>query len=143
MNQKNGKTAVTKERFIEALRQSGGFLSYAARMCGVSSWTARRYITRWHLEELLDEITEEMGDLAEAKLFQLIRDGDGQAIRFYLETKHKHRGYTRRVENTGKDGDPIQVQSADERNAKLREFSDGDLRRLADELERRERQKAH
>ncbi|MCB1417646.1 MAG: hypothetical protein KDJ74_01035 [Notoacmeibacter sp.] len=143
MNQKNGKTAVSKERFTEALQQSGGFLSYAARICGVSRWTARRYVTRWHLEEFLEDITEELGDIAEAKLIQLIKQGDGPSIRFYLETKHKHRGYTRRVENTGKDGEPIQVQSADERNAKLRDFSDDDLRRLADELERRERQKAH
>lgn len=44
---------------------------------------------------LADEVG---GDFAEGKLMSCIQDGDFQAIKYYLSTRHKKRGYTERQE---------------------------------------------
>lgn len=46
----------------------------------------------------MDEIDEELLDIAEAALMRRIEDGDTQAIMFFLKTKGKNRGYTQKVD---------------------------------------------
>ena len=121
----------------QALRASAGFMTVTAARLGVSRATLYRFFDKHpSLREIAEDVAEELCDLAETKLIQLIREGDGPSIRFYLETKGKNRGYTRRVENTGTDGGAIEHRiTADERNAKFRNLSTDDLRMIVEALQ--------
>lgn len=99
-----------RDEILAAVRGSGGNVSEVARRLGCSWHTARSYVDKWEstrtafdceLEELLDE--------AEIKLRELILAGDGPAIRFYLSTKGRKRGYVTRSEVSGPDESPIRV----------------------------------
>ena len=50
-----------------------------------------------------------MADEAVGQLHRLVRDGNLGAVIFYLKTQAKSRGFTERIETTGKDGDAIKV----------------------------------
>jgi hypothetical protein len=50
---------------------------------------------------------EEIKDLAETALIENIRNRDTNAIKFYLETKAKDRGYVRQYKVTGAQGQPL------------------------------------
>lgn len=94
-----------------AIEQAGGIRSAAARTLKVSRVTLWRFINRHPaLQEFLAEVDEEVLDMAEVKILQAIRAGDMHTVRWFLECKGKDRGYTRRVETTGKDGGPIEVK---------------------------------
>jgi hypothetical protein len=47
-----------------------------------------------------------------------VRNGQGWAVRFYLESKGRHRGWGHRIEITGADGEPLLT-------AKEREVQEG------------------
>ena len=51
------------------------------------------------------------GDFAEGKLMNCIQQGEFPAIKYYLGTKHKNRGYVERQEQTGAEGGPIQTKA--------------------------------
>lgn len=94
-----------------ALEQCGGIRAAAARTLKVSRTTLWRYIGRHPaLQDYLAEIDEEVLDLAEGKVLQAVRAGDMKTVMWFLECKGKDRGYTRRVEATGKDGAPVEVR---------------------------------
>ena len=57
-------------------------------------------------ECFLDQVEKNHNDLAS-------KDQDGAALRFILQTQGKDRGYSTRVEQTGKDGGPMQVLTLD------------------------------
>ena len=59
--------------------------------------------------EALGEITEELADLAEAKLLDGIRNGEFPNIKFFLEHKARDRGYGRNLELSGPGGKPIGI----------------------------------
>jgi hypothetical protein len=61
------------------------------------------------LIETVRESLEEIKDLAETALIENIRNGDTNAIRFYLETKGKDRGYVRQYKVTGAEDQPLMV----------------------------------
>lgn len=103
---------LTIERVKLALEQAGGIRAAAARMLGCSRTTLYAFLNRHPgLQEFLAGVDEEVKDLAEAKLIELIRDGDSSAIRFFLERKARDRGYAHRVESTGPNGGAIEVQA--------------------------------
>src|SRR5690606_12635598 len=60
--------------------------------------------------EALEEIKEELKDLAEGKVLQSIKSGDMQTVRWFLEFQAKDRGYNRRVEMSGPGGGPIETR---------------------------------
>jgi hypothetical protein len=123
-------TKRTRAQVAEAIRLSGGLKNLTAARLKISRRTLYDYFQRWpDLREVLDEAEAELGDIAEMKLFQAIEAGDGACVRFYLETKCKGRGYTRRVETVGKDGGPIET-TASERSDALRSISTDDLKAL-------------
>jgi hypothetical protein len=107
----------------EALRKSAGIVSEAAKVLEkaygkCTPQTVRNYMARHpSLRVATDEAVEFNLDLAETRLIAAISADppDVNAIRFYLETKGKHRGYTRRQEITGANGKPIEVSDARER----------------------------
>jgi hypothetical protein len=103
-------------RVAEALRKAAGIPSIAAAALGCTAMTVRNYLKRHpELREVAEEATETTLDLAESKLIGAINQGDQNAVRFYLECKGKHRGYTRRTEVTGPGGQPIEVTDARDR----------------------------
>ena len=100
----------TPVQVSEALRASDGNLTAAATKLGVTRQGVYDYIDRYKLQEVLDQSREKMADEAVGQLHRLVRDGNLGAIIFYLKTQVKSRGYTERIETTGKDGDAIEVR---------------------------------
>ena len=99
------------EQVIEALRQNRGLVTAAARQLGCEPLTVRNYIARYPtVAAALVEAREAMLDVAEASLFKEISQGDMSAIRYYLSTQGKARGYVERKEVTGADGEALAVK---------------------------------
>ena len=100
----------TPVQVSDALRASDGNLTAAATKLGVTRQGVYDYIDRYKLQEVLDQSREKMADEAVGQLHRLVRDGNLGAVIFYLKTQAKSRGYTERIETTGKDGDAIEVR---------------------------------
>ena len=92
------------EEFIKAIPGTGGIISTIARRVGCEWHTAQKYIREHPTVQLAyDDECEGILDLAEAKLIGAINESDLAAIKFYLMTKGKRRGYTEKqeVEHSG------------------------------------------
>mgnify|MGYP003668372498 FL=1 len=100
----------TPVQVSDALLASDGNLTAAATKLGVTRQGVYDYIDRYKLQDVLDQSREKMADEAVGQLHRLVRDGNLGAIIFYLKTQHKPRGFTERIETTGKDGDAIEVR---------------------------------
>lgn len=132
------KLAGREAEVIEALRKSGGLKTAAAQMLKVARGTLYSFLDENpDIEEALTDIDEEIKDLAEGKMLQLLRAGDPQTIRWFLEMKAKDRGYARRVENTGKDGGPIETRQKPD----LSGLSDEEIELLLRAAEKREQER--
>jgi hypothetical protein len=99
-----------------ALRASGGVYAHAAKLLSEATGRTctRQNIQHWigkhpKLTETVHEAVEEIKDLAETALIGNIRNGDTNAIKFYLKTKAKDRGYVRQYKVTGAVGQPLKV----------------------------------
>lgn len=91
-----------------ALIVTRGNISACGRLLGRSRRSVDGFITRNDmLLELRDEITAIQLDAIESKAMAMALAGDGSLVKFLLSTKGKGRGYVQRVENTGKDGAPL------------------------------------
>lgn len=100
----------TPVQVSDALLASDGNLTAAATKLGVTRQGVYDYIDRYKLQDVLDQSREKMADEAVGQLHRLVRDGNLGAVIFYLKTQGKSRGYTERIETTGKDGDAIEVR---------------------------------
>jgi hypothetical protein len=103
----------------DALQKGAGVPSLAAQIlaktnpAGCSAQTVRNYVARHpYLQAVTNETVETTLDLCEAKLVGAINDSEPWAVRLYLMTKGKNRGYTLRHEVGGHDGKPIEVTDA-------------------------------
>ena len=102
----------------EALLRGGGIPSAAAAILtqsygGCTAQTVRNYLARYpKLRREVDEAIENNLDKAEAQLLSAINNGADWAVKFYLETKGKHRGYTKRQEIAGVPHQPLAVTNA-------------------------------
>lgn len=102
---KDAKTAKAKETFFKAYEANLGNVSDAARKAGVERTTYYRWCEAdKEFKDKCDAVIETQKDFAESMLMRLIRDGDSGAIRFYLSTKGRDRGYGDKVEVTGAEG---------------------------------------
>lgn len=102
----------TTQQMINAIRQTRGLVTVAARMLGCDPNTVRNYIRRHPtVAQALEEERERMTDLAELALFNRIQAQDAWAVCFYLKTQGKGRGYVERQEITGKEGEAIETRS--------------------------------
>lgn len=106
---------LSKAEFISILRENAGLFARTARAIekqyGVKfSRQSVRERALKHPEELKD-IEEQNIDVAEEGLHSLMRSKNErvklQAIKMYLQTKGKKRGYIERKEITGKDGERL------------------------------------
>lgn len=105
------KREQTCQRIIEALHETQGLLTMAARRASVSYTTVKRYAAEFpSVAEAVLEAKESMLDFTEAKLYGKIKAGDTASILFYLKTQGKARGYIERHEHTGEGGSPIEVE---------------------------------
>jgi hypothetical protein len=90
------KPRYTQAQVIEALTQSTGFISVAARTLGCSSDTVENYVKKYPaVAEAKRAAREVILDKAESALLKKVEDGDVHAIMFTLKTIGKHRGACR------------------------------------------------
>lgn len=88
-----------EDEVIAAIAGSNGIKAFIARRLGMARDTLERYIDRYpKVKEAYVQEREAALDIAESKLFELINAKDPEAIRFFLRTVGKHRGYSERVE---------------------------------------------
>jgi hypothetical protein len=100
-----------KKQFPEILRECMGLVTKACEKAGVGRTT----YYEWRKDDpefatLCDATQEYVGDFVESKLYKLINDENPTAILFYCKTKLRNKGYVERIETTGKDGGPIEIQ---------------------------------
>ena len=105
------KRQQTCARIIEALKETKGLLTLAARKAGVSYSTVNRYAREFpSVQEAVREAKESLLDFAEGKLYEQMSKSNLTAIIFYLKTQGKGRGYIERQELTGAGGQPIKTE---------------------------------
>lgn len=103
------------QQFIDAIENSGGIISTIAVRVGCDWDTAKKHIENTPaIKQAYANETERVTDLAEANLIGAIQGKEAWAIKYYLSTKGKHRGYVERQEVTGADGGPVVVVNWDE-----------------------------
>lgn len=101
------------DEVIEAIRKAQGVIAAAARMLGCNRSTVYDYINNYAtVKDAYDEANEVSLDVAEGGLMSFVHGQvteDGQkrriddrlrldAIKYFLSTKGKHRGFTKRTE---------------------------------------------
>lgn len=102
----------SKAEVAEALRESKGFVSAAARRLACEAGTVYDYMARYpELKEIRQEAREAEKDLAEMMLGKMIRDGQFPATCFFLKTQAKDRGYIERQEHelSGSEVNPVKI----------------------------------
>lgn len=110
-NLRRKKGSLTVDIVVKALRANAGIRAHAAEALGVDRSAITNFIHRHpEVETVLDQIEEELNDVAESGLMTAIRQGDVPAIKFRLERKARNRGYGRNLEMTGPNQGPIQMQ---------------------------------
>lgn len=88
-------------QIIEALKQSGGFLSQAAKKLKVTQASLCLMVKKSDtLQEAITYIVDAQLDLAESQLIKLISDGNLSAIKYYLDNKGEMRGYGKQFQNS-------------------------------------------
>lgn len=106
-----GKPLYTAKQFIAAIPGTGGIVTSIAERVGCKWHTAKKYIeTMPTVRQAYEDECARVLDMAEDGLIKAIQGGDLQAIKYYLSTKGKHRGYTERQELTGAEGGPLLVR---------------------------------
>jgi hypothetical protein len=111
-----------KAEIVQILAEGVGTPFYAAcQKAGVGISTAYEWR---EADETFDRTVivarkqgyENAVDFAENKLMKLINDEEkrehGKSVRFFLETRGKDRGYSKRAEITGKNGAPLHTPTA-------------------------------
>ena len=110
------KSASATSRFLyledvyAAILATYGNISVIADMFNKQRHKVDNFIKRDpHLFILQKDLSEGTKDKAEENIFLEIRKGNVNISRWFLETQGKDRNYTRRIEQTGKDGGPVEV----------------------------------
>lgn len=115
--------AYSDKQIIDALEKTHGNQAAAARALECSRNTIRNRINSSEdVKEAYDSVNEANLDKAENELMDLVRSGDFRAIKFYLRTKGRKRGYGDRLDLTSK-GDKlptlqVEVMRPDESESK-------------------------
>ena len=101
----------SRQQIIDALAESMGMISPAARKLGCSRNTITTYMKEYpEIAEAISDANEEVNDVAELKLYDAIKRGEAWAICFRLKTKAKNRGYVEKAELTGTNGAPVKIK---------------------------------
>ena len=103
MAKKGAKPKVTVGLFKKAAIGSGGILAQIAKKCQVERQTVYNFLAKHpELQSELDAAREATVDMAEAALITKVNEKDMGAIKFFLNTMGKKRGYieAQEVHNT-------------------------------------------
>ena len=123
------KKYISKRKIVNAIRKNGGVISLVANELGCSRQNVYdRIKSDKEIEDVLDDVINRTGDAVEniilnamttGVVYRPVKQEDGEAkmvafnlditeqvktAKWYAERKLKDRGYTTRVEQTGKDG---------------------------------------
>lgn len=102
----------SNEQAAAALRGTKGMVALAARNLGVTRQALySRIMKSPALQQVLKDEREITTDAVEMKLYEAILSGDVGAMKFYLATQGRNRGYAERVEHTGADGGPVEIRT--------------------------------
>lgn len=82
-----------QEEFLNVLRNSLGVVGLALQKTGVTREEYEEWCDDLLFKLAVDEINETSLDYVENQLLMQIRDGNLNAITYYLKTKGKNRGY--------------------------------------------------
>jgi hypothetical protein len=95
----SGRPRYTVAQLTEALGQSKGLVTIAARMLRCDPDTVRNYAKRYPaVAEKIREEREAFLDVAELALLKAVQGGEAWAVCFALKCLGKERGYVERVE---------------------------------------------
>ena len=90
----------TLDDIQNALIKANGFTSIAAQNLDCTVATINNYLNKYpELKDTLKEIREKTLDFAESKLLTHINNDNFNALKFFLQTQGKKRGYIERTEN--------------------------------------------
>lgn len=90
---------LTAKKVADALRESRGMVTVAARKLGCTRQTVHAWINRSpQVAEAVKDAREVMTDTTELKFYEAIMKGEAWAISMYLRTQGKDRGYVERQE---------------------------------------------
>lgn len=100
----------TAEEVLDALRRTRGMVYLAAQLLNCTPKTVYNYIKRY--ATLRDEAENQTGlvtDTAQLRLIAAIYNNEQWAIKWWLATKGKDRGFVEaaRIEHSGPDGGPM------------------------------------
>lgn len=107
------RMAESKKKFLAALDEHLGIISYAAAASGIS----RRNVYIWldndsEFLRAVREIEDKQIDFVERKLLENIKNGDSRCMVFYLATKGRRRGYSNRIEHVTPKDEPLQIKAS-------------------------------
>lgn len=89
------------EQVITAVKEAGGNVALACHNLGISRGTMYVYMRKYpEIKEILDNAREQTIDQVEHVLIDKALEGEAWAVKFYLMTQAKHRGYTERIDTT-------------------------------------------
>jgi hypothetical protein len=84
----------TDEEIKNALEETGGIISPAARILGIArSSLQTRLKHNLELKEFQKECVEETKDIVESELIKAIKKGESWALTYYSKTQMRDRGY--------------------------------------------------
>ena len=126
------KKNISKRKLVNAIRKNGGVISLVANELGCSRQNVYdRIKADKEVSDVLDDVINRTGDAVEniilnamttGVVYRPVKQEDGEArmvafnldvteqvktAKWYAERKLKDRGYTTRVEQTGKDGEEL------------------------------------
>ncbi len=102
------------KRITDAFGRNRGMVAVAARNLGCSRQTIYAWMEAHpELKDVLADEREVMTDVAELSLYKQVQNGEGWAVKYYLSTQGKGRGYTETVNHRhGGDPDAPPIQTA-------------------------------
>jgi len=104
------KLKLTKQEIQEAIPKTHGVKKYLAEKLSVDRQTIYRYFDRYpDLEEASQEYLDSITDEAEHHLIEAVRAGNPWAVRYWLSTRGKNRGYSTKQEATFNGMYPMQT----------------------------------
>jgi len=102
-----------KSTIKQALETARGNVTLCAEVLGVTRQTVYSYMKRYpDLVAVREDATNYVLDIAEAHIEKMVISGDMDAIKFYLRTKGRVRGYmtSGQIEHKGNEDDPIIIK---------------------------------
>ncbi len=79
--------------FLEILTKTLGVVSQACDKADITREVYDSWLTNLEFKKRVEQINDLSVDFVENQLLRKIKEGDLQAIQFYLKTKGKKRGY--------------------------------------------------